>query len=166
VFHFDATVAQRLPLGKLGAIGLGANAFYYRQFTGDSGSGAVLGDFEGRTIGVGPVLSYITKLGKTDLAVEVKWLPEHDGPSVSETLLQSLLSYTFKSLTTIGVVSEATYDWQARQWTVPVNLTVSQLFQIGKFPLKLTLGGRLYAERPPGGPDWGLCFTMTFLVPK
>ena len=78
VFHLDATVAQHLPLGKLGAIGVGANAFYYQQFTGDSGSGAVLGDFEGRTVGVGPVLSFITKLGKTDLVAEVKWLPELD----------------------------------------------------------------------------------------
>jgi hypothetical protein len=91
---------------------------------------------------------------------------DHDGPSVSETLLQPSLSYTFKSLTTVGVVSEATYDWQARQWTVPVNLTVSQLTKLGKVPLKLTLGGRLYADRPPGGPDWGLRFTMTFLFPK
>ena len=59
-------------------IGLGANAFYYQQITGDSGSGAVLGDFQGRTVGVGPVLSYITKLGKTDVSVELKWLPELD----------------------------------------------------------------------------------------
>jgi hypothetical protein len=91
---------------------------------------------------------------------------DHGGPSVSETLLQPSLSYTFKSLTSVGVVSEATYDWQAWQWTVPVKLTVSQLIKIGKVPLKLTLGGRLYAERPPGGPDWGLRFTMTFLFPK
>ena len=76
VFHIDATVAQHLPLGKLGAIGLGANAFYYQQVTGDSGSGAVLGDFEGHTVGVGPVLSFVTKVGKTALAAEVKWLPE------------------------------------------------------------------------------------------
>jgi hypothetical protein len=78
VFHLDVTVAQHVPLGKLGAVGLGANVFYYQQFTGDSGSGAVLGGFEGRTVGVGPVLSLITKLGKTQLAAEVKWLPELD----------------------------------------------------------------------------------------
>jgi hypothetical protein len=90
---------------------------------------------------------------------------DHDGSSVSETLLQPSLSYTFKSLTTVGVVSEATYDWQTRQWTVPVNLTVSQLIKIGRVPLKLTLGGRLYVEGPAGGPDWGLRFTMTFLIP-
>ena len=76
-FHIDMTVAQHLPLGK-GLIGIGANAFYYQQITGDSGSGAVLGDFEGRTVGVGPVLSYIMKVGKTDVSAEVKWLPELD----------------------------------------------------------------------------------------
>jgi hypothetical protein len=80
VFHLDATVAQHLPLFG-GFIGVGANAFYYQQITGDGGSGAVLGDFEGRTIGVGPVISYATKIGsnkKVDLVAELKWLPELD----------------------------------------------------------------------------------------
>jgi len=78
VFHLDATVAEHLPLGKLGVIGIGANAFYYQQISGDSGTGAVLGEFEGRTVGVGPVLSFITKVGGKDLVAEVKWLPELD----------------------------------------------------------------------------------------
>lgn len=80
VFHLDATVAQHLPLFG-GVVGLGANAFYYQQITGDSGSGALLGSFEGRTVGVGPVLSYATKIGAdktTDFVAELKWLPEMD----------------------------------------------------------------------------------------
>lgn len=78
--HFDATLAQHFPLAG-GFIGIGANAFYYEQLSGDSGSGARLGDFESLTVGVGPVLSYATKLGPnktTDLVAEVKWLPELD----------------------------------------------------------------------------------------
>ena len=74
-FHLDFTVAEHLPLFG-GIIGVGANVFYYQQITGDSGSGAVLGDFKGRTIGIGPVLSYATKIFKKDLVAEVKWLPE------------------------------------------------------------------------------------------
>lgn len=77
VFHLDMTVAQHLPLLG-GFIGVGANGFYYQQVSGDSGSGAVLGGFEGRTIGVGPVLSYARKVGKADLVAELKWLPELD----------------------------------------------------------------------------------------
>jgi hypothetical protein len=79
IFHIDLTVAEHLPLFDYGFIGLGVNAFYWEQFTGDSGTGAVLGSFEGRTQGVGPVLSYISPpiCGQTILA-EVKWLPELD----------------------------------------------------------------------------------------
>jgi hypothetical protein len=76
VFYLDTTAAEHLPL--LGGVaGLGANFFYYQQVTGDSGSGAKLGAFEGQDIGVGPVVSYTRKLGqKTQLVAEVKWLPE------------------------------------------------------------------------------------------
>jgi len=79
IFHIDLTVAEHLPLFDYGVIGLGVNAFYWKQFTGDSGTGALLGSFEGRTQGVGPVLSYISPpiCGQTILA-EVKWLPELD----------------------------------------------------------------------------------------
>ncbi len=76
-WHVDLTVAQHLPVGK-GFLGVGANGFYYEQITGDRGADALLGDFEGRTMGVGPVVSYVRPLGKVQLAAEVKWLPELD----------------------------------------------------------------------------------------
>jgi hypothetical protein len=75
--HLDLTVAQHLPLFG-GFIGVGANGFYYQQLTGDSGSDALLGDFKGKTVGVGPVLSYVRQVGKSQLLAEVKWLPELD----------------------------------------------------------------------------------------
>ena len=74
-FHLDATVAQHLPLWG-GIAGAGVSAFYYQQITGDSGSGAVLGSFEGNTVGLGPVLSYAYKLNNVNLVAEAKWLPE------------------------------------------------------------------------------------------
>jgi hypothetical protein len=76
-FHLDFTVAEHLPLFG-GIVGVGANGFYYQQITGDSGSGAKLGDFKGMTLGIGPVLSYGTKLLGKDIVGEVKWLPEMD----------------------------------------------------------------------------------------
>jgi hypothetical protein len=75
--HLDMTVAQHLPLGKAIA-GVGANGFYYQQVTGDSSDTSRLGDFKARTAGVGPVLSYATKVSGHDLVLEVKWLPELD----------------------------------------------------------------------------------------
>ena len=75
LFHIDATVAQHLPLLG-GFVGAGANGFYIKQITGDSGSGARLGDFKAETYGVGPVLSYAHKVGQHDLVFEAKWLPQ------------------------------------------------------------------------------------------
>jgi hypothetical protein len=77
--HLDLTMAQHLPLAG-GFIGVGANGFYYKQISGDRGDFALLGGFEGMTIGVGPVLSYIRPFGtgKSQLVAEVKWLPELD----------------------------------------------------------------------------------------
>lgn len=45
--------------------------------TCDSGAGASLGCFKGRTAGLGPVLGYIHPLGqKEQLVFELKWLAE------------------------------------------------------------------------------------------
>jgi hypothetical protein len=86
---------------------------------------------------------------------------------VSSTFLQPFLSFTMKTATTLGVNTESTYDWEHRQWTVPINLTVSQLLKLGSLPpMQLVVGGRYYAERPAGGPDWGIRFAIVFLFPK
>jgi hypothetical protein len=89
-----------------------------------------------------------------------------DRAPVNETFLQPSVSYTFKTRTSVGANCEAKYDWQTEHWTVPVNVSVSQLFKLGKLPLKLALGGRLYVKRPAGVADWGLRFAMTFVLPE
>ena len=75
VFHLDMSVQQLLPLGS-GFIGLGVEGFYQQQVTDDSGSGAVLGGFRGRTSGIGPVLSYVHPVGESTFMIEARWLPE------------------------------------------------------------------------------------------
>lgn len=44
--------------------------------TADSGDGATLGDFKGKTVGLGPVVSYMTKMLDRDTLLELKWLHE------------------------------------------------------------------------------------------
>jgi hypothetical protein len=71
-YHIDVTAAQHLPFG----FGIGANAFLIQQVGVDSGAGATQGNFQGRTVGIGPVLSYIKQWEGKTLAIEAKWLPE------------------------------------------------------------------------------------------
>ncbi|MGB3119507.1 MAG: transporter [Verrucomicrobiales bacterium] len=74
-FHVDGTLAQHFPIFG-GFAGLGLNGYWYEQMVGDRGAGAFLGDFKGRTAGLGPVLSFAGKLGGLDMVTELKWLHE------------------------------------------------------------------------------------------
>jgi len=89
-----------------------------------------------------------------------------DHAAVCETLVQPSLSYALESRGTLGLNSESKYDWPSGHWTVPLILSVSHLLNVGHVPVKLALGALSYVERPAGGPDWGLRFTMTFLFPE
>jgi hypothetical protein len=42
---------------------IGAAGYYYQQLTGDSGAGAVLGDFKSRVAGIGPQVGYLFPVG-------------------------------------------------------------------------------------------------------
>ncbi len=74
-FHIDGTLAQHFNLVG-GLVGFGVTGFWYDQLTGDSGDGATFGAFKAQTAGVGPVLSYVCKIGGRDLITEIKWLHE------------------------------------------------------------------------------------------
>jgi hypothetical protein len=85
---------------------------------------------------------------------------------VNVAFLQPFVSYTTKTFTTFGFNTETSYDWENEQGSVPLNWTVQQLLKLGPQPIAFQLGARYYAEKPVGGPDWGLRFAVTLLFPK
>ena len=87
---------------------------------------------------------------------------------ISSTFLQPFLSYTTKSATTYGVNTESTYDWKSEKWSVPINLTVTQLLKVGNQPLSVGGGVRYWASTPDnvGPKGWGARFVITALFPK
>jgi hypothetical protein len=93
---------------------------------------------------------------------------DSDRDDINATLLQPFASYIFsKTKTTIGLITESTYDWENDQWSVPVVAKVAQLFKIGPQILQLTVGAKYWAEAPDNGPEgWGLRASLTFLFPK
>lgn len=92
--------------------------------------------------------------------------PDDEHQEVNATFLQPFVSYTFHTATTVALNTETTYDWTAEEWTVPLNLIVSQLVKIGGQPVQFGVGGRYYADVPDDGPEWGVRFVVTFLFPK
>jgi hypothetical protein len=63
---------------------VGAVGYFYDQLTGDSGSGARLGSFESRVIGIGPQIGFLFPIGGMQGYVNLKAYGEfdaHDRPS-------------------------------------------------------------------------------------
>lgn len=60
------------------AFGLGLHGFYYKQITGDSGSGAVLGSFKGELIGIGPAIISTFKIKDVCIAASLRWFHEFE----------------------------------------------------------------------------------------
>lgn len=124
----------------------------------------------GEKWGAGPGAAVLRQSGRWTYGLFVNHLWDYAGASdrgdLNATFLQPVLSYTTESSTTFGVDTQSTYDWSGENWTVPINLTVSQLVKLGGQAINLTVGGRYYAERPVGGPDWGMQFSVNFIFAK
>jgi hypothetical protein len=88
-------------------------------------------------------------------------------PDLNNTFFQPFLSYTTSDAWTFAVNTESSYNWAARQWSVPINWTVAKLTAINDQRVQFTAGLRYWAHSTPGGPDGvGARFAVTFLFPK
>jgi penicillin-binding protein 1C len=73
----------------------------------------------------------------------------------------------WKTGTSFGLNTESTYDWKSEQWSVPINMSVSQILKFGDQLVQVGAGARYWADAPAGGPSgWGYRMTLTFLFPK
>jgi hypothetical protein len=86
---------------------------------------------------------------------------------ISATYLQPFLSYTTRTYTTFGVNAESTYDWKGKEWSVPLNFAVTQMFKVRQQVMTLQFGVRHWASSPPNGPEGtGYRLQLAFLFPK
>jgi len=89
------------------------------------------------------------------------------GESISSTFLQPIASYTAGEAWTYTLQTEATYDWEVKQWSVPLEASVAKLLRLGGERVSLEAGFIYWAASPESGPKgWGFFFTTTLLFPK
>jgi hypothetical protein len=91
---------------------------------------------------------------------------EPEGRDVQNTLVQLFVSKRIGPGRTLNAAVESTYEWEGEQWTVPVNVGVSQVVRIGRQLVSFQAGAGRYADGPDGVPDWGLRLTTTLMFPK
>lgn len=60
------------------SLAVGLHGFVYRQVSGDSGDGALLGDFKAEVSGIGPAIMWIPPKYEGEVALVAKWLSEYD----------------------------------------------------------------------------------------
>jgi hypothetical protein len=63
---------------------IGLHGFYYKQISGDSGDGALLGDFKAEAAGIGPALMWVPKRLGGNTAFILKWFNEFDAENRME----------------------------------------------------------------------------------
>jgi hypothetical protein len=78
-FHLDGMFNQSLSE----TLAVGLHGYYYKQLEGDSGTGAILGDFKGESYGIGPSLLWIPGGGK--FSITASWLHDLDATNRLES---------------------------------------------------------------------------------
>ncbi|AEJ02302.1 hypothetical protein Nit79A3_2534 [Nitrosomonas sp. Is79A3] len=78
--HLDWSASQFLSKNwHAGLVG-----YFYHQITGDSGSGALLGDFKSRVVGIGPQAGYQFTIGKREVHLNIRGYKEFDAQNRPE----------------------------------------------------------------------------------
>lgn len=87
---------------------------------------------------------------------------------ISQLYVQPFVSFTTKTLWTVSLNTESTYNWNTDDWSVPFNLLAAKLVKVGRLPIQFGLGARYWADTPDdqGPENFGLRAQMTFLFPK
>lgn len=85
---------------------------------------------------------------------------------VNATFLQPFVSKRVARGRTVSANLESTYDWEGSGWTIPLNVSLTQILPVGSQLISVQAGGAWYIEAPQGAPEWGVRFTLTFLFPK
>jgi len=118
----------------------------------------------------GPTGLVLKQDGKSTYGVLANHLWSYAGndkrDEVSTTFVQPFYSYTTSSATTYGANLEASYDWEHKTWNVPMNLSVSQLYNLGGQRVQFGIGAKIYLVDEGDSPDWGVRATATFLFPE
>jgi len=84
---------------------------------------------------------------------------------INLTTIQAFYTYLAGGGWTVGSAPIMTYDWNAEQWTVPVQINVGKTVVAKGRPWKLSAELNYYVEKPDAiGPEWMLSLNIAPVV--
>lgn len=90
-----------------------------------------------------------------------------DRPRLNRTVLQPAISYRINETYTASLTSDGYYDWDIKDWSVPLMLSLHRRGRIAGKLVNVSGGIRYWVDDSALSPKGvGLRFNITFLVPK
>lgn len=85
----------------------------------------------------------------------------------SNTQLEMFAGYYLPNAWTIFTDSKWSYDWEADQATIPLNLSLRKVTKLGNLPIQMILGVDYFVKSNDDfGQDWALNFSIAPVVPN
>ena len=92
---------------------------------------------------------------------------DNDRQEVSSTFMQPFFAYATKTGVSYSLNTEATYDHENKDWSVPINAKVSKVTKIGGQLMQFGANLRYWVDSPNSGPEgFGFTLDMVFLIPN
>jgi hypothetical protein len=153
---FDVAVGQSFDSGLIAVAGIQGTLPVFSELSGDQ-----------LRLGPEAVLAYINKAGVLAIFPQHQWNVVGNGPNYSSTTLEIIATKFLGNGWSAGTDSKIAYDWEADQWTIPINATIKKVVRLGNTPVQLSAAFDYYVERNDSfGPDFGLTFSVTPTVPN
>ena len=91
---------------------------------------------------------------------------KEDKTEINASFVQPFVSYITPKKLTYYVNTESTYNWDTKDWSVPINFGANQLMRVGKQIMQVGGGLRYWAESSQMGPEgWGIRLNIIFVFP-
>jgi hypothetical protein len=78
---------------------------------------------------------------------------DDDRADINTTFVQPFIAYVTRTHTTFSLNTESTYDWENKEWSIPLNFMVAQMLKLWPLPVQISLGARYWADSPGNGPE-------------
>jgi len=92
---------------------------------------------------------------------------DSDRADIDATFVQPFVSYTTPTAWTFTLQTEATYDWEGDEWSVPISAVATKVSSFGSQLFSAGVGVRYWADSPASGAEGlGVRLIFTLLFPK
>ncbi|WP_299425904.1 hypothetical protein [uncultured Shimia sp.] len=85
------------------------------------------------------------------------------------TTIQPIAFYNLENFlggSYIGYSNTLSYDWQSKDWTIPLGATFGKTFVLANgHALDVNMGAYTLLDAPAGGNDWQLKFGVSWFLP-